>query len=109
MGFLFALLAFGVILIPLIIIHEFGHLLACKSVGIAVLEFGLGFPPRVAKLFQWGETDFTLNWIPLGGFVMPYGEDFVRPLTEKEMEEAKLTHEAFQRSEEHTSELQSLA
>ena len=79
------LLVFVIVMIPLIIIHEFGHLLACKSVGITVLEFGLGIPPRAAKLFRWGETDFTLNWLPLGGFVMPYGEDFIKPQTEDEL------------------------
>jgi regulator of sigma E protease len=67
------------VLIPLVVIHEFGHMLACKSVGISVLEFGIGFPPRALKLFRWGETDFTLNWLPIGGFVMPFGEDFVKP------------------------------
>jgi regulator of sigma E protease len=81
-----SLLAFVVVLIPLIVIHEFGHLLACKMVGISVLEFGIGFPPRALKLFQWGETEFTLNWIPLGGFVMPYGEDFMKPEGEAAME-----------------------
>ncbi|NJL92229.1 MAG: RIP metalloprotease RseP [Anaerolineae bacterium] len=89
MDLFFILMAFGIILIPLIVIHEFGHLLACKSVGIAVLEFGIGFPPRALKLFRWGETDFTLNWVPLGGFVMPYGEDFVKPQTEEEMEPSR--------------------
>ncbi len=87
MGVLELIFAFAVILVPLIIIHEFGHFLACKSVGITVLEFGLGFPPRLFKLFNWGETEFTINAIPLGGFVMPYGEDFVRPQTENEMAE----------------------
>jgi len=81
--------AFIVVLIPLIIIHEFGHLIACKSVGISVLEFGLGFPPRVMKLFRWGETDFTLNLLPLGGFVLPYGEDFFKPEGDDAMEERK--------------------
>jgi regulator of sigma E protease len=83
MDALTALFAFVVVLIPLIVVHEFGHLLACKSVGIAVLEFGIGFPPRVARLFRWGETDFTLNALPLGGFVLPLGEDFVKPQGEE--------------------------
>jgi len=83
---IFLLLAvFAGVLIPLIVIHEFGHMLACKSVGISVLEFGIGFPPRALKLFRWGETDFTLNWLPIGGFVMPFGEDFVKPQGEGEM------------------------
>lgn len=79
-------LAFFVVLIPLVIIHELGHFIAAKSVRITVLEFGIGFPPRITKLFTIGETEYTLNWIPLGGFVRPYGEDFVRPKTQTEMQ-----------------------
>lgn len=86
MDFFTALFAFAVILIPLIIIHEFGHFLAGKSIGVTILEFGLGFPPRAARLFTWGDTEFTLNWLPLGGFVMPYGEDFIKPQTEEELD-----------------------
>jgi regulator of sigma E protease len=81
-----AIIAFFVVLIPLILIHELGHFLAAKMAGITVLEFGIGFPPRIARLFTWGETEFTLNWIPLGGFVRPLGEDIVRPLDEKALE-----------------------
>ncbi len=80
------ILSFFILLIPLVIIHEFGHFLAAKQVGITVLEFGIGFPPRMAKLFTRGDTDYTINWLPIGGFVRPYGEDFVRPKTEEEME-----------------------
>jgi regulator of sigma E protease len=81
-----AVIAFFVVLIPLILIHELGHFLAAKAVGITVLEFGIGFPPRIVKLFRWGETEFTLNWIPLGGFVRPLGEDMIRPMDEKTVE-----------------------
>lgn len=74
-----AILAFGIILIPAIIIHELGHFFAARLVGINVLEFGIGFPPRVGRLFMWGETEFTLNLLPLGGFVRPLGEDMIGP------------------------------
>lgn len=80
-----ALLSFFIVLVPLIIIHELGHFFAAKSVGITVLEFGIGFPPRAATLFTKGETIYTLNWVPLGGFVRPLGEDMVRPKTQDEM------------------------
>lgn len=83
--FLSAIIAFVLVLIPAVIIHELGHFLAAKAVGITVLEFGIGFPPRAAKLFNWGETEFTLNWLPLGGFVRPLGEDMIRPLSDEEV------------------------
>ncbi|NWG15142.1 MAG: RIP metalloprotease RseP [Chloroflexi bacterium] len=74
------IIAFFLVLIPLILIHEIGHFLAAKLAGITVLEFGIGFPPRITRLFTWRETEFTLNWLPLGGFVRPLGDDIVRPL-----------------------------
>jgi len=87
MDFLMGILSFVLVLIPLVIIHEFGHFIAAKLVGITVLEFGIGFPPRAAVLFKRGETIYTLNWLPIGGFVRPYGEDFVRPKTPDELTE----------------------
>ncbi len=77
-SFLGAVLAFALVLIPSVIIHELGHFIAGKLVGITILEFGVGFPPRIARLFVWRGTEFTLNALPLGGFVRPLGEDFVR-------------------------------
>jgi len=82
--FLAAVIAFAIVLIPAVIIHEIGHFVAAKAVGITVLEFGIGLPPRAVKLFTWDETEFTLNLIPLGGFVRPLGEDFVGPVTDDE-------------------------
>jgi regulator of sigma E protease len=68
------LLEFIVGIILLVFLHEFGHFLACKILGIEVEEFGFGFPPRALTLFERGGTKFTLNWLPLGGFVRPKGE-----------------------------------
>ena len=82
--FLLTLAGFVVMLVPMILIHELGHFLAAKLVGITVLEFGLGFPPRALKLFERNGTEYTLNWLPLGGFVRPLGEDFVRPVSDEE-------------------------
>ncbi|MEO0595769.1 MAG: RIP metalloprotease RseP [Chloroflexota bacterium] len=81
-SFLSSIVAFAIILIPAIIIHELGHFVAAKMVGINVLEFGIGFPPRMIRLFTWGETEFTLNWLPIGGFVRPLGEDMIGPVVE---------------------------
>jgi regulator of sigma E protease len=61
-------------LIPLILVHEFGHLIMGKLVGVWAREFGIGYPPRIIKLFRWQETDFTLNWLPFGGFTRFEGE-----------------------------------
>ncbi len=88
---LLGIVAFFVVLIPLILIHELGHFLAAKAVGITVLEFGVGFPPRITRLFTWRETEFTLNWIPLGGFVRPLGEDMVKPLDGEAVEKDRET------------------
>lgn len=68
------LLQFVGVLAFMIIIHELGHFLACRLFGVEVEEFGFGFPPRITRLFRWKGTDYTLNWIPLGGFVRPLGE-----------------------------------
>lgn len=73
-----SVLAFIIVLIPAVIVHELGHFFAARAIGVTVLEFGIGFPPRVMRLFMWGETEFTLNWIPLGGFVRPFGEDMIQ-------------------------------
>lgn len=74
-----SLIAFGLVLVPVIIVHELGHLIAGKSVGITILEFGIGFPPKLGRIFMWRGTEFTINLLPIGGFVRPLGEDFVRP------------------------------
>ena len=71
-----AILPFGAILITLILIHEAGHFFAAKAFGIKVLEFGVGFPPRIKGLvWRRGETEYTVNWLPVGGFVRLLGEE----------------------------------
>jgi regulator of sigma E protease len=74
-SFIVGLVEFILAIIALIIIHEFGHFVVSRLLHVEVEEFGLGFPPRITKLFRaWG-TDFTLNALPLGGFVRPKGEN----------------------------------
>ncbi|MFQ5943493.1 MAG: RIP metalloprotease [Anaerolineales bacterium] len=66
---------FALVLGALIVGHELGHFIAARLTKVKVDEFGLGFPPRLATLFEAGGTKFSLNLIPLGGFVRPAGED----------------------------------
>lgn len=87
---------FILILSALVFVHELGHYLAAIRLGVHIEEFGLGFPPRLAGAvkdkdnkwrFFFGQnapkpeelggprTIYSLNWIPLGGFVRPVGED----------------------------------
>jgi regulator of sigma E protease len=65
---------FLLILAVLIFVHELGHFVSAKLFGIRVDEFAIGFPPKV---FGWkmGETQYSLNTIPLGGYVKIFGED----------------------------------
>ncbi len=63
------------ILVALVVIHEFGHFVAAKAFGIKVLEFGIGFPPKAVTYWRHGGTDYTLNWLPIGGFVRLLGEE----------------------------------
>lgn len=71
---LLTIIVFLLILGLLIFVHEFGHFIFAKKVGIKVEEFGFGFPPRLFGIKR-GETIYSINWIPLGGFVKIYGED----------------------------------
>lgn len=68
------IVAFVVILSILVLIHELGHFLVAKKLGIKVEEFGIGFPPRVFGIKR-GETLYSVNLLPVGGFVKLFGED----------------------------------
>ncbi len=70
-----SILIFIAILFVLVVVHEYGHYKAAKFFGARVDEFGFGYPPKIATLFKRGETEFTLNLLPFGGFVKIYGED----------------------------------
>jgi len=67
-------LVFVGLLLVLVLVHEAGHLLAAKRAGCTVEEFGFGFPPRIASV-MWRGTRYSLNLVPLGGFVKIEGED----------------------------------
>lgn len=67
-------LIFLLILSILVLIHEAGHFFVAKKLGIKVEEFGFGLPPRAFGIKR-GETMYSINWLPIGGFVKLYGED----------------------------------
>jgi regulator of sigma E protease len=74
MGFLQAVIPFFIILVILVVIHELGHFLTAKWFGVKVLEFGIGYPPKLWGK-KIGETEYTFNVLPLGGFVRLLGEE----------------------------------
>lgn len=67
------ILLFLAVLFVLVLVHEWGHFIVAKKTGMRVDEFAIGFPPRLFGL-RWGETEYTLNALPLGGFVRILGE-----------------------------------
>lgn len=72
---LLTILSFVLVLGVLVFFHELGHYWVARRNGIVVEEFGMGYPPRLAKLFTYDGTDFTLNALPFGGFARMKGED----------------------------------
>ena len=69
-----ALLVIG-ILVLLIVAHELGHFIAAKIFKVRVEEFGVGYPPRAFLFGKIGETEYTFNWLPFGGFVRLFGDE----------------------------------
>jgi regulator of sigma E protease len=69
-----SVLPFFSILVFLVVIHELGHFVTAKLAGVKVLEFGIGYPPKLFGI-QRGETEYTINVLPLGGFVRLLGEE----------------------------------
>jgi regulator of sigma E protease len=80
---------FILVLVALIVVHEFGHFVVAKLSKMRVDEFGIGYPPR-AWSKKIGETEYSLNWLPFGGFVKIYGED-----EQDRVEGTDDTHRAF--------------
>jgi regulator of sigma E protease len=66
-------ISFIIVLGILVTAHELGHFLVAKALGIGVERFSIGFPPRMFG-FTWGETEYCISWIPLGGYVKLKGE-----------------------------------
>jgi len=74
MTLLISIVSFLVVIVVLILAHEIGHFTTARATGVRVEEFGLGFPPRLLSIRR-GETLYSLNAIPLGGFVKMAGEE----------------------------------
>lgn len=84
------ILIFFAVLVVLILAHEFGHFIVAKRSGIRVDEFGIGFPPKIFSK-KIGETDYSINLLPIGGFVKIWGED----PTEEHYEEGAVSERSF--------------
>jgi regulator of sigma E protease len=69
-----SILLFILVLFVLVLVHEWGHFIVAKKTGMRVDEFGIGFPPKAVS-FKRGETEYSLNWLPIGGFVRIWGEN----------------------------------
>ena len=67
-------ITFIIVLGFLVFIHELGHFMAARKVGVKVLEFSIGFPPKLISKTV-GDTKYMLSWIPLGGYVRLKGQD----------------------------------
>jgi regulator of sigma E protease len=73
-GTLTTIVAFFFVLAIVVIAHELGHFATAKACGVKVEEFGIGYPPRIIAI-KHGETEYSLNWVPLGGFTKMAGEE----------------------------------
>ena len=69
-----SIILFLLVLFVLILVHEWGHFIVAKKTGMRVDEFGIGFPPKLYGIKK-GETEYSFNALPIGGFVRIYGEN----------------------------------
>lgn len=69
-----SIILFFAVLFVLVLVHEWGHFITAKKTGMRVDEFGIGFPPKLFGVKK-GETEYTFNLLPIGGFVRIYGEN----------------------------------
>ena len=74
LNFVLSILIGIFLLVLLVVVHELGHAIAARRNGVVVEEFGIGFPPRAWSKKLHNGVLFTLNWLPLGGFVKLQGE-----------------------------------
>jgi regulator of sigma E protease len=82
-----SIILFLVVLLVLVLVHEWGHFVAAKKTGMRVDEFGFGFPPKLYGIKK-GETEYTFNALPIGGFVRIYGEN------KEELVDGEINHDS---------------
>jgi len=92
MSIVFAIIALG----ALIFIHELGHFIFAKTFGVGVEKFSLGFGPKIISK-KWGETEYLLSALPLGGYVKMVGEGDDAELTEEDRHRSFADKPALQR------------
>ena len=88
------------ILLALVVLHELGHFFAAKLAKVRVEEFGIGLPPRIAGI-PWRGTLYSVNWLPIGGFVRLTGEESAGIVIERVDPEGR-TNETFKPSDRIT-------
>ncbi|MCL5797571.1 MAG: RIP metalloprotease RseP [Patescibacteria group bacterium] len=91
---LVTVIVFLLILSVLVLVHEFGHFTAAKKMGIKVEEFGFGLPPRMFGIKR-GETIYSINWLPIGGFVKLFGEEGDTDIAGKNPKSSEVQKRAF--------------
>ena len=92
MSVFLSIVLFFIVLFILILAHEFGHFIVAKRSGIRVDEFGIGFPPKLFGIKK-GETEYTFNLLPFGGFVKVFGEDPTEESLEGEDKERSFSNQ----------------
>lgn len=80
----------------LVTIHELGHFIAAKALGVRVLRFSLGFGPPLARV-RARETEYQIGWVPLGGYVRMLGEDPSDPVPEDQIDRSFAARPLWQR------------
>lgn len=83
---------FLLLLIPIVFFHELGHFAAAKLCGVRVLRFSIGFGPRLIG-FKYGETEYALSAIPLGGYVKMWGENPLQDTIAEENRQGSFMHQ----------------
>ena len=92
-----SVLLFFVVIFVLVLVHEFGHFWMAKKTGMRVDEFGIGFPPKVASIKK-GETEYSFNLLPIGGFVKIFGEDAADAASSPDRDRSFIAKSPFQQS-----------